>query len=302
MLKLTGIIPALLTPFDKDGEVNYAMVREIVEFHIANGAAGEYVGGSTGEGFLLTEAERRKLAETVIDQARGRIPVIVQVGALPTAQACRLAAHAQEAGADAISSVPPFYYSVGLAGVKGYYMDVSRASSLPMYVYNIPATTGVNVTPAMFKEICEAIPTVAGMKFTSYNFFEMRQIIDMEIRGRRLNVLSGPDEMMVAGLAMGAHGAIGSTYNVLPNLFVEAYNAFRAGDVQKASELQGKANKIIATFLSFPSMSALKEMMRLIGFDCGSARPPLPALSEADKEKLKERLTEVGFFELAVTK
>lgn len=297
---LTGITPAFLTPFDGEGEINHKVAREMVEFHIATGVAGEYVGGSTGEGFLLTEAERRKLAETVIDQVKGRVPVIVQVGALTTAEASRLAAHAQEAGADAISSVPPFYFNVGFEGIKGHYAAITAACDLPMYIYNIPGATGVNVTPAMAKEICEQSPRVVGMKFTSYNFFEMRQLLDLEVNGGQLNIVSGPDEMMVAAQAMGAHGAIGSTYNVLPKLFVDAYDAFHAGDVQRASQLQGKANEFIQAFLSFGSISALKEMMTLIGLDCGSGRRPQRPLSGEEKEQLKQRLEATGFFDIAV--
>jgi len=299
-MKLTGIIPALLTPFDKDGEVNHKMVRELVEFHIAQGATGEYVGGSTGEGFLLTEAERCQLAETVIDQVRGRIPVVIQVGSVSTAEAARLAAHAKKAGADGVSSVPPFYYSVGLAGVKGHYAEIGKAGGLPLWIYNIPGTTGVNVTPAMAKEIVEEVPTIVGMKFTSYNFFEMRQIIDLEFKdGRKLNVVSGPDEMMVAGQAMGADGAIGTTYNVLCRYFVEMYHTFHRGEVQKATDMQAQANRVITTFLSFPSLAAVKEIARLIGFDCGSPRRPLPPLSAADKDLLKQKLTDCGFFQIA---
>ncbi len=303
MVKLTGILPAFLTPFDKNGEVNYKMARELVEFHIAQGATGQYVCGSTGEGFLLTEQERCKLAEVVIDQVKGRIPVIVQVGSVSTAEAARLAAHAKKAGADGISSVPPFYYSVGMAGIKGHYGEIGKASDLPMWIYNIPGTTGVNVTPAMCREIVEEVPTVVGMKFTSYNFFEMRQIIDLDFKdGRKLNVVSGPDEMMVAGQAMGAAGAIGTTYNVLCGYFTEMYKTFHKGDVKKATEMQGQANKVIATFLSFPSLAAVKEMARLIGFDCGSPRRPLPPLTDADRDLLKQKLTEAGYFKIAATR
>jgi N-acetylneuraminate lyase len=299
---LTGITPAFLTPFDKDGEINYPMVREMVEFHIANGVAAEYVGGSTGEGFLLTEEERCKLAETAIDQVKGRIPVIIQVGSLTTAEASRLAAHAQAAGADAISSVPPFYFRVGFDGVKEHYAAITAACDLPMYIYNIPGATGVNVTPELCAEIVVQSPRVVGMKFTSYNFFEMRQLIDLDINGKKLNIVSGPDEMMVAAMAMGAHGAIGSTYNVLPKLFVDAYDAFNAGDVDRASELQGMGNRAIEAFLSFQSISALKEMMTLIGFDCGSGRRPQRPLSGEEKGLLKERLEQIGFFDFAITR
>lgn len=106
--------------------------------------------------------------------------------------------------------------------------------------------------------------------------------------------------MMVGAQAMGAHGAIGSTYNVLPKLFIDAYNAFNAGDVKRASELQGKANKVIASFLAYPGMSGLKEMMRLIGFDSGCARPPMMPLSAEQKAEFHAKLDAAGFWDVAV--
>jgi N-acetylneuraminate lyase len=300
MLKLSGILPALLTPFDEDDKVNAAVIRDVVEFHLTAGVSGFYLTGSTGEGLLLSEAERGLVVETVVDQVKGRVPVVVHVGALTTASACTLAAQAEEAGADAISSIPPIYFSVGAEGVKQFYARIASASSLPFYVYNIPGATGIDVGVDMMRDLITAVPTLRGMKYTSYNFFEMRKIIEME--GGRFNIVSGPDELMIAAQAMGADGAIGSTYNPLPHLFVQAYEAFGANDVATARELQAKANRVISVFLQFPSLSALKEMMRLIGFDCGSARQPNLPLTDEQKGQMREMLEEIGFFDFAETR
>jgi N-acetylneuraminate lyase len=202
----------MLTPFDGEGNVNTAVIRDMLEFHLAEGASGFYVCGSTGEGLLQSEAERRLVTETVIDQVKGRVPVVVHVGAIATKAACALAAHAEKAGADGISSIPPIYFRVGAEGVKQYYAQIAAASNLPFYVYNIPGATGINVGVDMMQDLLAAIPTMRGMKYTAYNFFEMRRIIELD--GGCLNVVSGPDEMMIAAQAMGADGAIGSTYNV----------------------------------------------------------------------------------------
>ena len=135
-----------------------------------------------------------------------------------------------------------------------YYERIAAASSLPFYVYNIPGATGIDVGVDMMGDLSKAIPTLRGMKYTSYNFFEMRRIIEME--AGRLNIVSGPDELMIAAQAMGADGAIGSTYNLLPHLFVQAYEAFNAGDVPKARELQAKGNRVISVFLQFLGLLA----------------------------------------------
>ncbi|MEJ5198125.1 MAG: dihydrodipicolinate synthase family protein [Anaerolineae bacterium] len=297
MFKITGILPALLTAFDEEGNVNLKAMYELIEWHIAQGVSGFYILGSTGEGLLLSEAERRAVAEGVVRQVRGRVPVIVHVGAMTTQMACSLAAHAEEIGADATSAIPPFYYNVGPEGVKQHYLRIARASNLPFYIYNIPGTTGVNVELNTVRELLAAAPTLRGMKYTSYDFYTMRKFIELE--GGRLNVISGPDEMMIAAQAMGADGAIGTTENILPRLFVQAYDAFHAGDVARAQDLQAKINRVVNVFLSFPSHAAVKEIMRLLGFDLGAPRPPLLPLTDQQRGRLREMLEEIGFFRFA---
>ncbi len=295
MFKLSGILPALVTPFDANGDVNFSVLCDLIEWHLAAGLAGFYILGSTGEGLLMSEAERRAVAEAVVKQVRGRVPVVVHVGALATQTACSLAAHAAEIGADATSSIPPFYYNVGPQGVKQYYQRVAAASAgLPFYIYNIPGTTGVNVAVDLVREMLAVIPNLRGMKYTSYDFYGMRKI--KELDEGRFNVVSGPDEMMVAAQAMGADGAIGTTENMIPKTFVEAYTAFRAGDVRRAEELQGRINQVVNAFLAFPGSGGVKEIMRLRGFDCGAPRQPLVALNDTQRGQLREMLERAGFF------
>lgn len=297
MFKLTGILPALLTPFDEEGNVNLNVMRDLIEWQITQGISGLYILGSTGEGLLLSDAERRTVARAVVQQVKGRVPVVVHVGAITTREACALAAHAEEIGADATSAVPPFYFNVGVEGVKQHYLRIAAASSLPFYIYNIPATTGVSLSVDIVRELLAAAPTLRGMKYTSYDFYAMRKFIELE--GGRLNVVSGPDEMMIAGQAMGADGAIGTTENILPRLFVQAYDAFHAGDVATAQALQAKINWVVNIFLQFPSQSAVKEIMRHIGFDLGSGRRPIPPLTDAQRGQIREMLEAIGFFHFA---
>jgi len=297
VFKITGILPALLTAFDEEGNVNLNAMYDLIEWHIAQGVSGFYILGSTGEGLLLSEAERRMVAEAVVRRVKGRVPVIVHVGAMTTREACSLAGHAEAIGADATSAIPPFYFNVGPEGVKRHYLAIARASRLPFYIYNIPGATGVNVELNTVRELLLAAPTLRGMKYTSYDFYTMRKFIELE--GGRLNVVSGPDEMMIAAQAMGADGAIGTTQNIVPRLFVQAYHAFHAGDLATAQALQAKINWVVNVFLSFPSHSAVKEIMRLLGFDLGQARPPLLPLTDQQRGRLREMLEEIGFFQFA---
>ncbi|MCX6030858.1 MAG: dihydrodipicolinate synthase family protein [Chloroflexi bacterium] len=297
MFKITGMLPALLTPFDAEGNVNLTAMRDLIEWHITQDVAGFYILGSTGEGLLLSEAERRMVAEAVVQQVKGRVPVIVHVGAITTQTACDLAAHAGQIGADAVSAIPPFYFNVGPEGVKQHYLRIGTASSLPFYIYSIPGTTGVNISVDTVRDLIKAMPTLRGMKYTAYDFYTMRKIIELE--GGRLNVVSGPDEMMLAGQAMGADGAIGTTQNILPRVFVQAYNAFHAGDLAAAQALQAKINWVVDIFLQFPSFSAVKEIMRLLGFDLGAGRRPNLPLTDEQRGRIREMLEEVGFFQFA---
>ena len=205
--------------------------------------------------------------------------------------------HAAEIGADATSSIPPFYYNVGPEGVKQYYIQVAAASGLPFYIYNIPGTTGVNVAVDVVRELIAAVPNLRGMKYTAYDLYGMRKIVELD--EGRFNVLSGADEVMLAAQAMGADGAIGTTENFLPRVFVDAYTAFRAGDVKTAEALQAKINWTVNAFLSFPSLAAVKEIMRLLGFDLGNPRPPLLSLTDDQRGRLREMLEEIGFFKWA---
>lgn len=304
MIQLSGIIPALLTPFDSAGEVNAAALRDLIEFHIAQGVAGEFVCGWSGEGLLLTEAERRLVAETAIDAARGRVPVIVHTGALTTGESVRLSAHAQADGADAVSVKLPMIYSVGWPGIQQHYRAVAAATTLPLYIYNEPGSAPDPLTPAMFRDLCDDIPTLAGMKFTSRDLFQMRQFLDLEINGRRPNVLSGLEELLIGALAMGADGSVGLIYNLLPRLAVDIYEAFRRGDMQEAQTLQIRSNRVLDVWYAFEKVGGLsifKAMLKLIGIDCGAGRPPHAPITDAQLEELSDALEAAGFREVAVT-
>jgi N-acetylneuraminate lyase len=224
-MKIQGVLPALLTPYDSEGLVSEEMLRRLVALHIQLGVNGLYLCGGAGEGVLLNVAERKKVAEIVVREARKRIPVIVHVGSVRTEEAAELAAHAEKVGADAVASVPPFFYPCGTEAIHQHYAEIARRCGLPLMLYNIPALTGVTVTPGMMLRFMD-IPTVVGIKFSSNDLFQMRQIV--ELGDGRLNVLSGNDEIFLAALCMGAHGSIGLTLNFMPKLFMDIFNSFQS--------------------------------------------------------------------------
>ncbi len=285
---LHGIWPAMLTPFDAQGEVDLAAVERLVEYQLGEGAHGFYVCGSTGEGILMNVQERASVAERVVRQVRGRVPVMVHVGAMPTRDAVALARHARDIGADAVAAIPPIFYGYTFNAIKAHYRLIGEAAQIPLYIYNIPSAAGINLSPAMVTEMMNEIPNLVGMKFTAFNFYEMRQIIELG-----LTVFSGPDEMCLPALTMGVTGAIGSTYNVMTRHFVRLWEAFQAGDLATAQELQYLGNRVIKVFLTHPG--ALKVMMRWQGVDVGGYRRPLESLPPEREDALRADLLAIGY-------
>lgn len=297
MKPINGILSALITPFDSNGKINHAMIRRLVRYQLDAGLTGFFVNGGTGEGILLDPDERKQALETVIDEIAGKAHVIAHVGAVATHTAAELAAHAQAAGATAIAAIPPIYFKVDLPALRSHYQQIADAApDLPLWLYNIPGATGVTVTTEMFSELLN-IPQVAGIKYTSYDFFTMHRMIEIDA-GRPVTVLSGPDEMCLPALTMGSHGAIGTTYNILPGLFADLYRCYREGDLVAAQEKQFQANRVIKAFTSVPSLSAIKEILARMGFDCGVPRRPLRPLTAAESNLLWQQLEEAEFSKL----
>ena len=186
----SGIWPALVTPLDQHGNVNVRAVGHLVDALVATGIGGLYVCGGTGEGILLSPSARREMAEVAISAAGGRVPVMVHVGAADTETAIQLGEHANLAGADAISAVPPFYYEYPFAAIKAHYHAIAAASGVPVYVYYIPGATGNALSPEQLLELC-TMEGMRGFKYTSRDMFFLSTIMARR-DARRTTVLSGP--------------------------------------------------------------------------------------------------------------
>lgn len=280
--KFKGIFPALLTPFDKNDNVNTKVLEEITEYNIKKGVDGFYVGGSTAEAFLLTDEERIQVMETVSKVAKGRVTLIAHIGCISTAQAIRLAKKAKELGYDAISSVSPFYYKFSFAEIKKYYFDIVDAVDLPMLIYNFPAFSGVNLTVDNISEFLSD-ERFLGVKHTSSDYFALEQF---KSAFPDKVVYNGFDEMFMAGLAMGADGAIGSTFNLMAEKFIKIRNLFAENKVEEARAVQNEANVIIRALCKVGVMQGEKAVMDALGFDMGPARAPFGPLTEEQKKEL----------------
>ena len=278
--KLCGILPALMTAFTDDG-IDCAKVARHTKYLADAGVHGLYVGGSSGEMILMTEDERKTLLETVIESVGDRLTIIAHVGTTSTRGTLELARHAEAIGADALSSVTPLYYRYGFREVKHYYERLAAQTSLPVIIYNIPALTGTTLTTAQLEEIL-SIPNVGGMKFTASDFFQLERI---RAAFPDKVFYNGSDEMLCSGLAAGADGGIGSTYNFMPKTILAIYNAFRANDAATALTYQAKANAAIAMVLKHGVLPSSKMILKLRGMDYGECREPfMPVGPEAIEE------------------
>ena len=280
-----GVIPAMVTPFDKDENVDENGIRSLVHYLINENVDGLYLTGSTGEGFLMDLEERKQVVEIVMDEVNGRIPVVVHVGAISTKLSIELAKHAESVGADGISSVPPFYWRFNNEQIVTYYRDIAESVEIPMIVYNVPLLDLLGMDT--IRELAK-IENVKGIKYTAMAHHEIMQIKD-EV-GEDFLIYSGADEMAMSGLLSGADGIIGSFYNMIPELFIDIYNAVKANDIEKATNLQKDAVRIIMYSINECSSfyALMKAVLRWNGVDAGYCRKPFTNLSLEEEQQAKE--------------
>lgn len=278
---MKGVIPALLTPFGEDESLDEARLRTLVSYLIDTGVHGLYLTGSTGEGFLMTSQERKRVVEIVCDETRGRLPIIAHIGAIGTRKSVELAEHAQEHGVDAISSVPPFYWNFDADSIFSYYQDITASTDLPMIIYNI-ALAGLVGYDQILR--LAQIDGVKGIKYTATDHHQIMKL--KEDLGQSFAVYSGCDEMAISGLSFGADGIIGSFYNIIPELFLQIYNAVVAGDLESAVENQRKANLLILYAGRYQYLSIIKRGLARMGIDAGYCRKPFQNYCEEELERL----------------
>ena len=293
---LRGLVAAPFTPLHPDGSLALETIPLQAATLAANGVTGAFVCGSTGEGASLTIVERQSVVEAWIGAAPEGLRIIVHTGHTSVLEARGLAAHAASAGASAIAAYAPGYYKPATIAdlVESCAIIAGGAPELPFYYYHIPSMTGVNLSCVAFLEAAgPRIPNLAGIKFTHENLMDYLACLRFE--NGRYDILFGRDESLAAALAIGAKGAIGSTYNYIAPVFRELVAAFEAGNLELAASRQADANRIIDVMIRLGGQPAGKAIMGLSGVECGPCRPPLPTLSENAKDLLAQELAGVEF-------
>ncbi len=280
---LAGLCAALVTPYDSKGQVNYSVLRDMVSHLLRQGMEGFYVCGSTGEAWLLSAQERRSILEAVVEENAGRGIIIAHTGSIGTDLTLELTAHAKAVGADAISSVTPFYYKFSPAEIVQYYLDIAREGGMPTIAYNIPILTGYSLSLADVNRLAQE-ENLVGIKYTAMDLYLLERISQT---AAHLTLYNGFDEIMLYGLLAGAHGGIGSTYNFMPERYLALRDAVRAQEIARAQELQHGINEMIPTVVQYGATQVAKELLTLQGFPCGDCRRPFAPLTEQAKADIK---------------
>jgi len=287
---LYGVFAALLTPFDEKGKVSRNMLKRHVKFLISKGIDGVYICGSTGEGLLMSVEERKFVAELVKETAGDKVKIISHIGCLNTKDAIELAKHAEKIKLDGLSSIPPIYFKYSFEEIYNYYKNIAEATSLPFLIYYIPSTTGVILSNDKIAELSK-IKNIIGLKYTDTNFFILQELL-LKVKGKWI-AFSGSDEMFLPGLTMGTVGCIGSTQNVLPEIFVDVYRNFKEGNIKKAMELQKRITVAVSLLKRYGGLYAWKTALKFRGINAGFCREPMKGkLSEKEEKILKKEWQE----------
>lgn len=296
--KLTGLVAAAHTPFTEDGALNLAAVEKQAAHFLKNGIATVFIGGSTGESHSLNVEERRQLATRWLEVAKGTtLKVVVHVGSNCLVDARVLAAYAQQIGALAVSALAPSYFKPrNVATLVDCCAEIAAgAPGLPFYFYDIPSLTGVSLSmPEFLATGRKRIPNLAGIKWTNSDLYSYQLCRNLP---GDFDLPWGNDEYLLAALALGAKGAVGSTYCFAAPIYHRLWNAFEAGDMETARQEQFRSCQLVQTLSGYGYMGAAKATMKMLGVDVGPARLPNTNLTREQFSALQRDLEQLGFFE-----
>lgn len=294
MFKPSGILPALVTPFTKDGrEVDEGQLRKLVNSCIEQGVSGLVPCGTTGEFVNLSVDERRLVIDVVVDEVDGRVAVVAGTGASGTDQALRMTRYAKDSGVDAALVVTPFYLKPTDRGIYEHFYTIASEVDLPVILYNIPQCTGVWLTWQMVEDLAD-VPNIVGLKDSSGELKYVLAVLE-KVRDK-INVMCGYDEVVLSALAAGASGAILASANVIADRWVEIYDLIQKCDLEKARELQFGIQKI-ARIIANSGVVGAKEALNMMGLRVGPVRMPLSVggeLTYEAREELRLELEKIG--------
>jgi len=287
---IKGSIPALVTPF-KNGELDLDTLKQLVEWHIEQGSNALAPVGTTGESPTLSHEEHETVVEIVVKAAAGRVPVIAGAGSNNTAEAIRLAQHAESVGADAVLVVTPYYNKPTQAGLIAHYTAIHEACGLPIIIYNIPPRSVVDMSPTTMGELAK-LPRIAGVKDATGDV--ARASLQRITCGKDFIQLSGEDASAIGFNAQGGVGAISVTANVAPKLCAEFQAATLAGDYATALDYQDRLMPLHTAIFIEPGLAGAKYGLSLLGKCSDEVRLPLVGLTDGTKTAIRDAMIHAG--------
>jgi 4-hydroxy-tetrahydrodipicolinate synthase len=289
-LELRGVVPPVVTAFHEDESLDAAGTAAHARFVVDRGAHGVFPLGTNGEFPLLTGGERQEVVEHVVDEVGGEVPVVAGVGAPSTKATVAHAQHAEDAGADGIVVVTPYYYPLDDEAIVAHYEQVCAGVDLPVYVYHIPSRTGNAIDLATLEDLA-AIRNLVGLKDSSKDVPWLGQAIDAH---PELTFLAGSDSLLFPGLEIGCSGLVSAVANAFPGQVVSLYEAFDNGNEEKARHLQSVVYELRDALKRGPYMAGVKTALQLRGFDAGPLRSPLRVMNDSERAQLESDLDALG--------
>lgn len=289
--EVKGIIPAMVTPMDKRGNINKKSLRELTDFLIKGGVHGLFPAGSTGEYYGLTLAQKQEVIETVIDETNGRVPVYASAGMITTKDTIEVTKMAEDIGVDAVSILTPMFIRPSDDELYNHYKVIASSVNIPVLLYNNPARTGVNISARLIERVSK-IENIVGIKDSSGDMTLIGEFVRRT--GDDFNVLIGKDTLILSGLVYGGKGAISSTANLVPELIIKIYGEYMKGNLEEALKAQYELAplRLIFNMGTFPIV--MKEGLKLMGIDVGNTLEPVEPLEKSKLNKLKNILENIG--------
>ena len=288
---IKGIIPPILTPMNDDESINEKELRHQVNRMIEAGFHGIFAFGTNGESYALTSEEKVRILEVVAEETRHRVPIYAGTGCVTTAETIKMSRKAEEIGADVLSVIVPWFAAASQDELYDHYRAVAEAVDLPIVLYNIPARTGNALAPATVARLAKDIPNIMGAKDSSGNFDNMKQYIELTSSlDKDFSVLSGNDSLILPALVFGGRGGIAGCANVFPHTMVEIYEAFAAGDMERAKKVQDSI-RIFRNCFKFGNPNTIVKLAAgLLGDPVGPCRKPFCRITDQGMTELKRTL------------
>lgn len=283
---------AIVTPMKENQEINYDKLEELIDFQVKEGTDCIIIAGTTGESSTLSMEEHKEVIEAAVRFTNHRIPVVAGTGSNCTATAVQLSREAEEAGADGLLIVTPYYNKATQAGLIGHYTKIADEVKLPIIMYNVPSRTGCNILPETAAYLYKNVENITGLKEATGNVSQAAKT--MYLTDGRLDVYSGEDGIVVPLMSLGAVGVISVWSNVAPRQVHEMCEKFFAGDIAGAAKMQLEAEMLIDALFSEVNPIPVKKALNLMGMEAGPLRAPLSEMEAKNAAKLAEAMRAYG--------